>query len=73
MLSELLSRLDLSEVPVDTLAAAIKEARNQQGDLRDFIGKAAAALNRDGLTFSRIAELTGIPHSSLHLWAKPHL
>jgi ABC-type amino acid transport substrate-binding protein len=73
VLSELLSRLDLSEVPVEMLAVAVREAREQQSELREFIGKAAAAMNRNGKTFAEIEKLTGISHSSLYLWAKDHM
>jgi ABC-type amino acid transport substrate-binding protein len=73
LLSQLLPRVDLSEVPVDELAEAMREARQQQNDLREFIGKAAAAMNRSGKTFAEISKLTGLPNSSLHHWAKPYL
>ncbi len=73
LLSELLPRLDLSEVSVEHLAEAVREAREQQSDLRAFIGKAAAAMNHAGKTFAEISQITGLPHSSLHHWAKPYL
>lgn len=75
VLSELRLRTDLTEVPVDQLAAAIQEAREQRDGLQEFVGKAIAAMhNREGgLKFTEIAELTGLPHSTLHYWAKPYL
>lgn len=72
MLAELLARLDLSEVPVTDLATAVRMAREQQDDLQRFIGRAAAAMNRAGKTFAEISRMTGIPHSSLHYWARKH-
>lgn len=73
VLAELRLRLDLSEVPVETLAAAVREAKTEEAALREFVGKAVAAMHHAGLTFAEIAKLTELPHSSLHFWARPYL
>lgn len=73
MLSELRLRTDLSEVPVEQLAEAVREARDQREGLQEFVGKAIAAMHHGGLKFTEIAELTGLPHSNLHYWAKRYL
>lgn len=75
VLSELRLRTDLTEVPVEHLAEAIREAREQREGLQEFVGKAIAAMhNREGgLKFAEIAALTGLPHSSLHYWAKKYM
>lgn len=70
MLSELLLRLDLSEVPVDKLATAVKAATTERETLREFIGKATAAMRQQQLTYAAISEQTGIPTSTLQHWER---
>lgn len=71
LLHQLLSRHDLTEVPVEQLTEALRGARAHQTQLREFIGRTAAALNSDGMSYAAMSRLTGIPTSTLqHLATK---
>jgi len=70
LLSALLLRLDLSEVPVSDLATAVKAAKDQRESLRAFIGRSAATMSRRGVAYSKMSQQTGIPPSTLQHWAK---
>lgn len=72
-LAELLSR-GVSTLTDDELVAAAKASAEVTQRGREVTGRLLAALyERDRLSWPRIAELTGLPTSTAHLWAQPFL
>jgi uncharacterized alpha-E superfamily protein len=73
-LTELLSRPDFVEVPVQQLISAAKQARRKRSELHEFTGRLIATLNRDhGMTFAEIGKLLEMPHSTAHHMAKKYM
>lgn len=72
-LAELRLRGDLSGVPAEKLVTAARLARQSRADLREFAGKAAAQLNRDGMTWEQIGQAIGMPTMTIYNWAKPYM
>lgn len=71
-LAELLLRGDLTEVPMEALVAAIRAAMLQRDERNEFIRRALAALNAQGMTFDEIAQQVGISRSKANRWARDH-
>ncbi|MBV9314681.1 MAG: hypothetical protein JO100_13340 [Pseudonocardia sp.] len=72
-LAALRLRGDLSGVPQQTLISAARLARQSRDDLREFLGKAGAQLNRDGMTWEQIGREFGMATTTLYNWARPYM
>lgn len=56
---------------MEQLTEALRGARSHQKQLREFIGRTAAALNRDGgMSYPEMSRRTKIPASTLHYLAQ---
>lgn len=69
---ELLLRGDLMEVPMDDLVTTLRLAIQQQAEREDWISKALATLNRQGMTYDEIAHRVGISRSKANRLAQRH-
>lgn len=72
-LAELLLRGDLAGVSVEKLVMAGRFAREHRDELREFTGKVAAQLHRDGMIWDKISQELGVPVGTIYRWAQPHL
>lgn len=62
---------DLSEVPVEELVTAVRLAFKRQDEQDQWIRKALASLNQQGMSYDEIGRRVGITRSKANRWAKP--
>ena len=70
------SEVALHDLPTEALVTAISNAFHERLTYQVVIGRLAAELHRRApgeWTFYKLAEVTHVPRSSLHRWARPYL